>query len=64
MNWIKNLKHAQRDYRRAFEEHKTASADNRYAVGCLLDFLNGKRSREDCANDLRERLEKSGGYDG
>jgi hypothetical protein len=62
MNWIKKFMHAPRDYYRARDEHRIALADNNYAFDCLRDFLSGKRSQGDCRNDLRKRLEKSGGY--
>lgn len=62
MNWIEKFIHAPRDYHLAREEHRVALADNSYAIDCLRDFLSGKRSQKDCRNDLRKRLEKSGGY--
>lgn len=59
---IKKIIYAPRDYVRARRKHRVALADNDYAFNCLRDFLGGKRSKKDCRDDLRERLEKSGGY--
>ena len=62
MNWIKKIIYAPRNYCRARRDHKTALADNAYAMSCLRDFLNGTRSREGCRKDLEVRLKVSGGY--